>query len=247
MAWDGATISCGVIAAISGLVAVGLLTGSAEAIPVSLKKGTPPDQLVHFARALGLEILIMVTAIAGSIANGRCTTLAKFLACGMVLSAGWHHAWGNQNEAVGGLVFAAGLGYFGFVSSGETLPAITWGKHAVACTLESILMGAAALSLLSGSAAALPPALKTLDLGATQAIGKDLLLAAIPILAGALDNNAPTICKFLPFGLLVSAWSHVLMEDMQTAALNLCFALGFAVLGFVATDPDGQMGSKKAK
>ena len=245
---SSATIACGVLAAICGLTALALLPGSADVIPESVKKGNSPELLVHLARTLGHEIAIMVTVIAASIANGRCATLAKFLGCGMLLSAGWHHAWGNANEAIASVVFAAGLAFVGFVSSGEDLPATKWGKHAIACTLQACLMGATALTLLSGSAAALPTALTTLSLGAKQALGKDLLLAAITVLAGALDNSAPTICKFLPFGILVSAWSHAMMDDMQGAALNSCFALGFAVLGFAVMGPDhGQTGAKKAQ
>jgi len=222
-----------------------MLTGNSDAIPESLKKGTPPGALVHLARALGHEIFIMVTAMAASIANGRCATLTKLLALGMVLSACWHHAWGNRNETAAQVVFAAVLGYFGFVHAGEGLPATKWGKHAIACTLEAFLMGGTALTLLSGSVAALPPTLQTLSLGATQAIGKDLGLAALCVLAGALDNGGPTLCKCLPIGIAVSAWSHAMMDDVGGAWVNACFALGFAILGFAFTDPEGHMGGKK--
>ena len=171
-----------------------MLTGNADVIPESLKKGNSPGLFVHLA-----QIFIMIAAIAGSLANGRCATLAKFLACGMFLSAGWHHTWGNRNETLAGVVFAAVVGYSGFARP-QFLPATKWqvgqARHRVHAP-SACLMGATALTLLSGSSAALPTALKTLNLGATQAIGKDLLLAAIPVLAGALDNSAPTICKVL--------------------------------------------------
>ena len=76
-------------------------------------------------------------------------------------------------------------------------------------------------------------------------MGKDLGLAALCVLAGALDNNAPTLCKFLPVGIMVSAWSHAMMDDMQGAKLNSCFALGFAILGFGFAAPE--TGGKKAQ
>ena len=251
---NGATIACGVVAALSVLAALPMLMGNADVIPESLKTGTivdkkgklkamDPDLLVHLARSLGHEVFIFVTAIAASVANNRCALLSKFLTCGMLLSAGWHHAWGNKNEAIGQVVFATVFGYFGFISSGLALPSTKWGKHAIACTLEACLMGAVALGLLSGSAEALPPALKPLNLGAVQSMGKDLGLAALCVLAGALDNNAPTLCKFLPVGIMVSAWSHAMMDDMQGAKLNSCFALGFAILGFGFAAPE--TGGKK--
>ena len=205
-----------------------------------------PALLVHFARTLGHEIFIMVTLIAASVANNRCALLAKFLAGGFFLSAGWHHAWGNKNEVIAQVVFAAVFGYLGFVSSGETLPATKWGKHAIACTLEACLMGAVALSLLSGSTQALPTALKALNIGAVQAIGKDLGLSALCMLAGVLDNNAPTLCKFFPVAIMVSVWSHAMMDDMQGAYLNSCFALVFAILGFGFAAP-AETGGKKAQ
>jgi len=253
----GANIACGVVAALSGLAAIAMLMGNADAIPESLKIGTIKDKkgklkpidpvlLVHFARSLGHEISIMVTLIAASVANGRCALLAKFLTCGFLMSAGWHNAWGNKNEVIAQVVFAAGFGYFGFISSGETLPATKWGKHAIACTIEACIMGLVALGLLSGSAEALPTALKTLNLGAVQAIGKDLGLNALCCLAGALDNNGPTICKLLPVGIMVSAWSHAMMDDMQGAYLNSCFALVFAILGFGFAAP-AETGGKKAQ
>ena len=244
--WNGATMACAGLAALSGLAALAMLTGNSDAIPESLKKGTPAGALVHLARTLGHEIFIMVTAIAASIANGRCATLTKLLTIGMVLSAGWHLAWGNRNETVAQVVFAAVFGYFGFVRVGEALPATKWGKHAIACSLEACLMGGTALTLLSGSAAALPPALQTLSLGATQAIGKDLGLTALCVLAAALDNCGPTLCKCLPIGIVVSVWSHAMMDDMGGAGVNTCFALGFAILGFAFAAPEGQMGGKKA-
>jgi hypothetical protein len=254
---NGTTIACGVVAALSFLAALSMLTGNADAIPESLKKGTStdkkgnvkpmdPDLLVHFARTLGHEIFVLVTVIAAPVANNRCALLAKFLACGMLLSAGWHHAWGNENEVIAQVVFGTVLGYFGFISSGDPfLPATKWGKHAIACTLEAVMMGAVALSLLSGSAEALPTALKTLNLGAVQGIGKDLCLAALCLLAGTLDNNAPTLCKFLPVGIMVSAWAHFMMDEMHFAVMNSCFALGFAVLGFGFAAPE--TGGKKAQ
>lgn len=252
---NGATIACGVVAAISCLAALPMLMGNSDVIPESLKKGTStdrkgnlkamdPDLLVNFARTLGHEVFVFVTVIAASVANNRCALLSKFLTCGMLLSAGWHRAWGNQNEVIGQVVFAAIFGYFGFISSGDILPATKWGKHAIACTLEACIMGAVALSLLSGSVEALPTALKTLNLGAVQAIGKDLGLSALCMLAGALDNNAPTLCKLFPVGIMVSVWSHALMDDTQGAVLNSCFALGFAVLGFGF---DVETGDKKAQ
>jgi len=246
---NGATIACGVVAAISVLAALPMLMGNADVIPESLKTSTivdkkgklkamDPDLLVHLARSLGHEVFIFVTAIAASVANNRCALLAKFLTIGMLLSAGWHHAWGNKNEAIGQAVFATVFGYFGFISSGLALPSTKWGKHAIACTLEACLMGAVAVGLLSGSAEALPPALKPLNLGAVQSMGKDLGLAALCVLAGALDNNAATLCKFLPVGIMVSVWSHAMMDDMQGAKLNSCFALGFAILGFGFAAPE---------
>jgi len=253
---NGATIACGAVAAISILAALPMLTGDSGVIPESLKKGTSmdkkgklkamdPDLLVHFARTLGHELVVFVTAIAASVANNRCALLAKFLACGMLLSAGWHHAWGNKNEVIGQVVFATAIGYFGFISSGETIPATKWGKHAIACTLLAALMGAVALSLLSGSGLALPTALETLNLGAEQAIGKDVGLSALCTLAGALDNNSPTLCKILPVGLMVAAWSHAMMDDVQGAVLDSCIALGFAILGFGFAAPE--TGGKKAQ
>jgi len=256
VAANGATIACAVVAAISCLAALPMLMGNADVIPATLKQGTSmdkkgnlkaidPDLLVHLARTLGHEILAFVIVIAASVANNRCALLAKFLACGMLLSAGWHHAWGNQNEVIGQVVFAAVFGYFGLISSGATLPATKWGKHAITCTLQACIMGAVALSLLSGSADALPTALKSLHLGSVQAIGKDLGLSALCMLAGALDNNAPTLCKFWPVGIMVTVWSHAMMDDMQGAVLNSCFALGFAILGFGFAAPE--TGGKKAQ
>ena len=44
---------------------------------------------------------------------------------------------------------------------------------------------------------------------------------------------------------MVSVWSHAMMDDMQGAVLNSCFALGFAVLAFGFAAPE--TGGKKAQ
>jgi len=208
---NGATIACGVVAAISVLAALPMLMGNADVIPESLKTGTivdkkgklkamDPDLLVHLARSLGHEVFIFVTAIAASVANNRCALLAKFLTIGMLLSAGWHHAWGNKNEAIGQAVFATVFGYFGFISSGLALPSTKWGKHAIACTLEACLMGAVAVGLLSGSAEALPPALKPLNLGAVQSMGKTWVLPRYACLLVPWITMRPRSASSCPSG-----------------------------------------------
>merc|ERR1711939_736477 len=123
------------MAALIGMTALTLLTGNADVIPESLKKGETPGVRVHLARVVGHELAIVAIVMAASIVNGRCATLAKFLTCASLGNAAWHHAWGNRNEVLAGAVMAPILGYFGFVGSGE--PATKWGKHAIACTLEA--------------------------------------------------------------------------------------------------------------